>query len=151
MGKSDQSEDGYESDMSLGELDAELKLPDLLRGISAQEKRELLGFKNAHTEREWEEEVLRRSDLLARRVDMERLQRMSGKVPVFPRDKGAKGKGKGREGKGKEGKEKGSGSEKEEEEDEDEEEVEPRGKSKRAAAKARVQTDSEGEDGGEEE
>jgi hypothetical protein len=68
-----------------------LALPDVLRTISYEEKRELYRFKHAHNERDWEEEMLRRSDLLARKIDMERLKRMSSKgaAPAAAVAKGA--------------------------------------------------------------
>ena len=59
------------------EIDDELALPDVLADISYKEKKELFAFKKSHTGVEWEEEVLRRTDLLTRKIDMERLQRMA--------------------------------------------------------------------------
>jgi hypothetical protein len=78
--------DEFDSDIGEDELDEELALPEVLRTISYEEKRELYRFKHAHNERDWEEEMLRRSDLLARKIDMERLKRMSSKgaAPVAP-------------------------------------------------------------------
>ena len=93
----------FDSDVGEDELDEELALPDVLKSISYEEKKELFRFKHAHNEvfvyfivskhivgnfdwfmqqRDWEEEMLRRSDLLARKIDMERLKRMSNKGAV---------------------------------------------------------------------
>jgi len=58
-------------------MDEELLLPEVLANISYNEKRELLRFKRDHSEKQWEEEISRRSDLLSRKIDMERLKRMS--------------------------------------------------------------------------
>jgi hypothetical protein len=68
-----------------------LALPEVLRTIAYEEKRELYRFKHTHNERDWEEEMLRRSDLLARKIDMERLKRMSSKgaAPAAAPAKGA--------------------------------------------------------------
>ena len=52
----------------------EFVLPDDLRNISNQEKRTLLRFRRRHTEREFEEELLRRTDMLSKKKDMERLR-----------------------------------------------------------------------------
>ena len=57
-------------------LDYELALPEALRTISNQEKKELYEFKQSHSNLEWEEELVRRVDLIAKNIDMERLQRM---------------------------------------------------------------------------
>lgn len=74
----EEGEDGEEEDdIDEEEIDEELALPDVLSNISFNEKKKLLKFKRNHNEREWEEEVLRRSDLLARKIDMERLKRMT--------------------------------------------------------------------------
>lgn len=69
---------GFDSEMEEEDIDEELALPDVLQHIGYADKKELLRFKRAHNEIEWEEEVLRRSDLLARRIDMERLKKMAG-------------------------------------------------------------------------
>lgn len=57
-------------------MEEELALPSLLHSLDKQTKRQLLAFKRTHNEREWEEEILRRQDMLAKQIDMERLQRM---------------------------------------------------------------------------
>jgi hypothetical protein len=108
--------DEFDSDVGDDELN-ELPLPDVLANtISYAEKKELFIFKRTHNEVfssfpppgtifillyaclnmslqpqiEWEKEVLRRSDLLARKIDMERLKRMGPSAAAAP----AKGKGK---------------------------------------------------------
>jgi len=132
-------EEDDEDDEEIGdeELDEELNLPDVLRGISNEEKRSLLDFKNTHNERDWEEEILRRSDLLARKVDMERLKRMAGTTTSTTKKKS------GRKGRSQE------------EEEEEEEETAPKRKvttkAKTAATKGKggrgkMTVDSEDDD-----
>eukprot|EP01038_Epipyxis_sp_PR26KG_P012528 gene12528-16803_t len=75
----DENEDDYdnESQMSVDDIDEELALPDVLASIGLEEKKELLRFKRSHNEREWEVEVLRRTDMRAKKIDLERLKMMA--------------------------------------------------------------------------
>lgn len=76
------------------DMDEELKLPPNLRNIGKKEKKELLQYKRTHNEviifvalfelwlkcyhccqREWEDELVRRDDLVGRKIDLERLRR----------------------------------------------------------------------------
>ena len=68
------------------EYDYELALPDVLKSISVKEKRELLAFKQSHNEIDWEGELVRRSDLLAKKIDLERLKRMTQSYTTADRD-----------------------------------------------------------------
>ena len=76
------------------ELDDELALPEELLGISLKEKRELFKFKNSHTEIEWELELDKRTDVLNKKKDMERLKRMNQKKPEPERPESKKKVGK---------------------------------------------------------
>lgn len=80
--------EGNISDLPDEDLDEELSLPTVLANLSSTVKRELLLFKRAHNERDWEEEILRRQDLLTKKIDLERLKRMQN-VPTqdFPMKK----------------------------------------------------------------
>ncbi len=60
------------------DLHHELSLPDVLNSLSRQEKLQLLVFKQSHNEIDWEEELLRRQELIARKIDLERLKRLTG-------------------------------------------------------------------------
>jgi hypothetical protein len=46
--------DEFDSDVGEDELDEELALPEVLRSISYEEKRELYRFKHTHNEVEWD-------------------------------------------------------------------------------------------------
>jgi hypothetical protein len=70
------------------DLKMELSLPEVLVSLSRNDKLQLLMFKRTHTEIDWEEELLRRQELIARKIDLERLKRMTGK------DKTTKAKGR---------------------------------------------------------
>eukprot|EP00598_Pedospumella_elongata_P004660 CAMPEP_0184971838 /NCGR_PEP_ID=MMETSP1098-20130426/3987_1 /TAXON_ID=89044 /ORGANISM="Spumella elongata, Strain CCAP 955/1" /LENGTH=763 /DNA_ID=CAMNT_0027494033 /DNA_START=71 /DNA_END=2362 /DNA_ORIENTATION=- len=153
------SDDDFDSDIGDDDINEELALPPVLAGISNAEKRELYRFKRAHNERDWEEEILRRSDLLARKIDMERLKSMSKKggataAAPAPATKATKGKRKAQS----------SEDEASEQSEEEEEEVAPARGSRRkptpapqpAAGQARrvkmisLQSDSEVEEKGKE-
>lgn len=59
------------------DIDDELRLPDDLSLISKRERKELYLFKKTHTEIEYENEVMRRIELLQPKKDLERLKKMT--------------------------------------------------------------------------
>jgi hypothetical protein len=90
----DENDDIDEADEE--EIDEELMLPEVLANISYSEKLELLQYKRECNEVsiqvittinktilicfvqiQWEEEISRRSELLSKKIDLERLKRMS--------------------------------------------------------------------------
>jgi hypothetical protein len=83
-GKKNIIEDDDEDDDALNnieeidmDLEEELALPEVLKKLSNKEKKELLEYKHNHSERDWEVEMLRRSDLMMKKIDLERLKQMT--------------------------------------------------------------------------
>ena len=58
------------------DIEEELALPKELSSLSTADKRELYEFKQTHNEVEWEEELLRRTDLFRKYKDLEELNKM---------------------------------------------------------------------------
>lgn len=76
----DEDDDNYDfNDLDEEDIDDELALPSNIASSiqSIEEKKELLQFKRSHSEVEWEEELLKRGESIDRRVDFERLKRMT--------------------------------------------------------------------------
>jgi hypothetical protein len=61
------------------DLDEELQLPPILSGLSLKEKKALLVFKNTHNEREFEEEIDRHTQPLAKKKELAALKSMMEK------------------------------------------------------------------------
>jgi len=75
----DDDDDDNDDMVEIGDLDLddELALPPVLLSCSRSDKKSLLKFKRSHTQLEWEEELVRRSDQIAKKIDLERLKQMA--------------------------------------------------------------------------
>mmetsp|Transcript_11424 Transcript_11424/g.18601 ORF Transcript_11424/g.18601 Transcript_11424/m.18601 type:complete len:654 (-) Transcript_11424:72-2033(-) len=64
--------------MDEDDVNEELGLPkELMTSVTLQEKRELLQYKQTHSELEWENEMMMRIEQLSKKKDMERLKQMT--------------------------------------------------------------------------
>jgi hypothetical protein len=80
--------------ISDNELEEELHLPRDLRGLGAAEKRELLAFMRGHSEMEYENELLRRTDELRKFRDLDELTKLRGKGAAASAEKRPKDSGR---------------------------------------------------------
>ena len=95
----DDGEEVLFPELSDRQVDDELRLPSALAATSRKEKRKLLLFKRSNNVRDYEVELVQRQDALSKKLDLERLKRMTGKAedddePVTTRRTSARSKAK---------------------------------------------------------
>lgn len=81
-------DDDEEDSMDEEDVNEELGLPkELMGSVTLQEKRELLQYKQTHSEFEWENEMMVRIEQLSKKKDLERLKKMTSAGGVEDKDK----------------------------------------------------------------